>query len=181
MKAKLTDTPVPLRQLPGAGILDAVNCAYIAERYFGRSRSWFMQRLNNNLVNGRPASFTPTQLLELRLAFKSIASELIKFSTQIPNLPTDMSVKVYVITDPELIDFIQNDDLDGFKTYLDESKENDNYILFDDPETFDTEAEALAYCVGLAHGSDERATPDRYPLRSSEPADLPFIAHLESY
>ena len=83
-----------------------------------------------------------------------------------------MSIKVYVLTDPILIDFAQDGDIEGFKEYLD----SDDTIYFNDPEIFDTEAEALAYCAGIGYGKDER-----YPLRSSEPEDLPFIEAIESY
>lgn len=88
-----------------------------------------------------------------------------------------MSVKVYVLTAPILIDFAQNDDIEGFKEYLD----SDDTIYFNDPETFDTEAEALAYCAGIGYGKDERASVERYPLRSSEPEHLPFIEAIEKY
>lgn len=52
---------------------------------------------------------------------------------------------------------------------------------FPEPEVFDTEEQALAFCEGLGYGSDERAMPDRYPLRSCEPADAPFIEAIENY
>lgn len=172
---------IRLRALSGADVLETINRAYIAERFFNRSRAWFTQRLNNNLVNGKPASFTPDELLRLRTALKIIASEITKFTTQIPNLPTDMSIKIHVVTDPTLIDFIIDNDIDGFKAYLQETKEKEEFILFDEPERFDTEAEAIAFCSGLGHGKDERATPDHYPLRSSEPDDLPFIEAIEEY
>lgn len=172
---------IRLRELTGAQVFDTINCAYIAERFFNRSRAWFIQRLNNNIVNGKPVSFTPDELLKLRTALKVIASEITQFTTLIPKLPTDMSIKVYVVTDPPLIDFLVNNDLEGFKAYLDESKENDDFILFDEPECFDTEAEALAFCSGIGYGSNERATPDRYPLRSCEKDDLSFIEAIENY
>lgn len=172
---------IRLRELTGAKVLDTINCAYIAERFFNRSRAWFIQRLNNNIVNGKPVSFTPDELLKLRTALKVIASEITQFTTQIPKLPTDMSIKVYVVTEPALIDFIVDSDLEGFKAYLDESKENDDFILFDEPECFDTEAEALAFCSGIGYGSDERANPNRFPLRSCEKDDLPFIEAIENY
>ena len=172
---------IRLRELTGAQVFDTINCAYIAERFFNRSRAWFIQRLNNNIVNGKPVSFTPDELLKLRTALKVIASEITQFTTQIPKLPTDMSIKVYVVTDPPLIDFLVNNDLEGFKAYLDESKENDDFILFDEPECFDTEAEALAFCSGIGYGSNERATPDRHPLRSCEKDDLSFIEAIENY
>ncbi len=159
----------------------SVNCAYIAERFFHRSRAWFIQRLNNNIVNGKPVSFTPGELLKLHTAMKVIASEITQFTTQIPKLPSDMSIKVYVVTEPTLVDFIMDNNIDGFKAYLDESKENDDFILFDVPECFDTEAEALAFCSGIGYGSNELASPEHFPLRSCENDDLPFIDAIENY
>ena len=61
--------------------------------------------------------------------------------------------------------------------YLD----SDDMLDFPEPEVFDTEDQALAFCEGLGYGSDERAMPDRYPLRSCEPADAPFIEAIENY
>ena len=49
-----------------------------------------------------------------------------------------MSIKVYVLSDPILIDFAQDGDTEGFKEYLD----SDDTIYFNDPETFDTNAES---------------------------------------
>ena len=86
-----------------------------------------------------------------------------------------MSVKVYVISDPLAINFLVDDDID--KEYL----ESDDMLDFPEPEVFDTEAEALGFCEGLGYGADERAIPDRYPLRSFEPVDLPYIAAIENY
>ncbi len=172
---------IRLRELTGAQVFDTINCAYIAERFFTRSRAWFIQRLNNNIVNGKPVSFTPDELLRLRTALKVIASEITLFTTQIPKLPTDMSIKVYVVTEPALVDFIMDNDIDGFKAYLDGSKENDDFILFDEPECFDTEAEALAFSGGIGYGFDEHATPERFPLRSCDPDDRPFIEAIENY
>ena len=88
-----------------------------------------------------------------------------------------MSVKVYVIDDPILISFIEDGDLEGFKELLD----SDDTLYFPEPEIFDTEEKALAFCAGLGYGKDERAMPDRYPLRSCEPADAPFIEAIENY
>lgn len=88
-----------------------------------------------------------------------------------------MSVKVYVVTDPLAIDFLVNDDIEGFKEYLD----SDDMLDFQEPEIFDSEENALAFCAGLGFGKDESAMPDRYPLRSCEPADAPFIEAIEKY
>ena len=87
-----------------------------------------------------------------------------------------MSVEVYVVSDPLAIDFIQNEDFDGFKEYLDA----DDSLIISEPEEFATEAEALAYCAGIGYGTDERGPVERYPLRSCEECDRPFIEILKS-
>lgn len=84
--------------------------------------------------------------------------------------------KVYVITDREVIDFLVNDDIDGFKGYLLEES-----LDFDEPILFDSEAEALAFCAGLGYGVDETSAVSTYPLRSCEPCDMPFIEVIENY
>ncbi len=88
-----------------------------------------------------------------------------------------MPVKVYVIDDPILISFIEDRDLDGFKEYLD----SDDTIIFSEPESFDTEEQARAFCSGIGYDVDERAPVKRFPLRSSEEDDLPFIEAIENY
>ena len=88
-----------------------------------------------------------------------------------------MAVKVYVISDPLAINFLVDDDIHGFKEYL----ESDEYLDFGTPEVFETEQHALAFCAGLGYGANENATPERYPLRSCEEADLPFIEAIENY
>ena len=88
-----------------------------------------------------------------------------------------MSIKVYVLTDSILIDFAQDGDIEGFKEYLD----SDDTIYFNNPETFDTEAEALAYCAGIGYGKDERAPVERYSLLSSAPENLPFIEAIKKF
>ena len=168
---------IRIRKIDGAQILDTMNRAAISERFFNRSRAWFIQRLNNNIVNGKPVSFTPEELLKLRTSLKVLASEITHFTSNIPNIPTDMSIKVYVIDDPASIEFFENDDIDGFKEYLAE----DDSIIFPEAECFDTEAEALAFCSGIGYGTNERGPVERYPLRSCEPADLPFIEAIENY
>lgn len=88
-----------------------------------------------------------------------------------------MVVKVYVISDPLAINFLVDDDIDGFKEYLD----SDDMLDFPEPEMFDSEEQALAFCAGIGYGANVSATPDRYPLRSCEEADLPFIEAIENY
>ena len=99
------------------------------------------------------------------------------YSEKQPQNPYIMSVKVYVIDDPILISFIEDDDIDGFKEYLD----SDDMLDFPESEIFDTEEQALAFCSGLGYGIDERAPVKRFPLRSSERTDQPFIEAIENY
>lgn len=88
-----------------------------------------------------------------------------------------MAVKIFVVEDSLAISFLVNDDVDGFKEYL----ESEEYLDFTEPETFNTEEQALAFCAGLGYGANENIAPERYPLRSFEEADRPFIDALESY
>lgn len=173
---------IRIRRIEGAQVFGTLNCAAIAKRFFHRSRAWFIQRLNNNRVNGKPASFSPEELLKLRTSLKVLASEITHFTSNIPNIPTEMSIKVYIVDDAEAIEFFENNDIDGFKAFLDETIENEKYLYFGEPEYFDSEAEALAFCAGIGYGlDDERAPVERYPLRSCEPFDLPFIEAIEGY
>ena len=57
-------------------LLRVLNGTYIAERFFGKSGSWFSQKLNNNIKNGKPCEFTPDELDTLRNALHTIAIEL---------------------------------------------------------------------------------------------------------
>ena len=169
-------SPINIRNLPGAEVLEHINCAYIARRFFNRTRSWFIQRLNNNAVNGKPVGFSDAELLTLRSALLTLSKEIKNYSSNLPNTES-MDIKVYVITDQTAIDLLTKDDLDGFKAYLAE----DDTLYFPEPETFATEEEALAFCAGIGYGIDERAPIERYPLRSCEPTDVPFIELIENY
>ena len=172
----MNDSPLNIRILPGADVLGHINCAYVARRFFNRTRAWFIQRLNNNAVNGKPVSFTEAELLTLRSALLTLSKEIRYYSTNIPNTES-MDIKVYVITDQTAIDLITDNDIDGFKAYLAE----EDTLFFCEPETFSTEEEALAFCAGIGFGIDERAPIERLPLRSCEPADVPFIELIENY
>ena len=168
--------PLNIRKLPGGEVLEHVNCTYVARRFFNRTRSWFIQRLNNNIVNGKPVSFNDAELLTLRAALLTLSKEIKNYSSNLPNTES-MDIKVYVITDQTAIDLISDNDLDGFKAYLAEEQT----LYFPDPEIFASEEEALAFCAGIGYGIDDRYPIDRYPLRSCEPADVPFIETIENY
>lgn len=60
-----------------------INGAYIAERFFGKSGSWFSQKLNNNIKNGKPCEFTKDELRTLADALDAIAIELQELSDEL--------------------------------------------------------------------------------------------------
>lgn len=71
------------RRIEGSEILDSLSCAAISKRFFNRSRAWFTQRLNNNIVNGKPASFTEEELIKLSFALREICYEINTFCNNI--------------------------------------------------------------------------------------------------
>lgn len=87
-----------------------------------------------------------------------------------------MEVKVYVIHDREAIEYIEDNDIDGFRDFL----EREETFYVEEPEVFQSEREALAYCSALCTDREGRSPVDQFPLRSSESYDLPFIEALEN-
>lgn len=86
------------------------------------------------------------------------------------------NIKVYIVTDSDVISSLINDKFDEFKAYI---SPKDGVKIFDSME-FDTEAEAMAFCAGLGYCEDEHSFPNIYPLRSCEPCDLRYIETIES-
>ena len=168
--------PLDIRNFPGADVLEHINCAYIARRFFNRTRSWFTHRLHNNIVNGKPVSFSEAELLTLRSALLTLSKEIKYYSSNLPSTES-LDIKVYVVTDQTAIRLITDNDIDGFKAYLAEN----HTLHFPEPKTYTSDEEALAFCAGISFGIDERAQIERLPLRSCEPADVPFIELIENY
>ena len=88
-----------------------------------------------------------------------------------------MAIRVYVVKDSTAISFIEENDIDGFRNYLLE----EDYISFGEPEEFESESEALAFCAGLGYGVEDHNPVERLSLRSFEEYDRPFIEAIESY
>lgn len=57
-------------------ITKMVSMAYIAKTYFNKSRSWLAQKLNGNIVNGKPSQFTDDEIKTLRFALNDMSSKL---------------------------------------------------------------------------------------------------------
>lgn len=64
-------------------IKDIVSMSYISKKYFGKTRTWFYQKLNGNLVNGKPARFTGEERIKLKFALEDIARKLQDTSSKI--------------------------------------------------------------------------------------------------
>ncbi len=78
IEEKFKNDPVlsKIEDLKEGDIMRVLNASYIAERFFGKSRSWFSQKLNHNVKNGIPAMFTPSEVETLRNALYTISIEL---------------------------------------------------------------------------------------------------------
>ncbi len=57
-------------------LLRVVNGTYIAQRFFGKSSSWFCQKLNNHMKNGKPCEFSKEEQEILKNALYTISIEL---------------------------------------------------------------------------------------------------------
>ena len=57
-------------------VLPAISVSYLARHYFGKSTSWFYQRLNGNEVHGKVVRFTQEELEILNSALKDIGSRI---------------------------------------------------------------------------------------------------------
>ena len=57
-------------------IMKVLKVSYIAERFFGRSRSWLCHKLNHDMKNGRPDDFTEQERRTLKNALETIACEI---------------------------------------------------------------------------------------------------------
>lgn len=57
-------------------ISDMINLSYIAKKYFKKSRAWLSQRVNGNIVNGKPCRFTPAELDTFNAALRDMSARL---------------------------------------------------------------------------------------------------------
>ncbi len=87
-----------------------------------------------------------------------------------------MYTKVYVVTDQTAIEYLQNDDLEGFKQYLSE----DETLDFGDPISFSGAKGARSFCAGLAYGKSDHGPIVSRPLRSCEESNCPYIEVIDS-
>lgn len=63
-------------ELKEQDIMKVLKVSYIAERFFGRSRSWLCHKLNHDIKNGKPDDFTDDERKTLKAALETIAYEI---------------------------------------------------------------------------------------------------------
>ena len=59
-------------------VLPAISVSYLAKTYFQKTPQWFYQRLNRNIVNGKEAGFTNSELNTLANALNDISNKIQK-------------------------------------------------------------------------------------------------------
>lgn len=72
-----------LQTLRESDLLKVLNGTYIAQRFFGKSGSWFSQKLNNHIKNGEPVEFTNDELHTLSNALYTLSIELAELADEI--------------------------------------------------------------------------------------------------
>lgn len=65
-----------VRFMKESDLLKVLNGTYLAERFFGKSGSWFSQKLHNHEKNGKPVEFTEDEIKKLKEALVVISLEL---------------------------------------------------------------------------------------------------------
>ena len=74
-RLKLVNIKARLEEIEGM-----ISLSYIAEKYFHKSKSWLSQRINEHVVNGKPAQFSPEELKKLNFAINDIGQKLGAFT-----------------------------------------------------------------------------------------------------
>ena len=57
-------------------VLPYISIANFAKKYFGKTSSWFYQRLNGNIVHGKRATFTSEEIKTLNEGLKDLCNRL---------------------------------------------------------------------------------------------------------
>lgn len=74
-EARILADKISLRQQM-KGVLPLISVSALSREYFGKSGSWFYQRLNGNVVHGKPCAFTEEELETLRFALQDISRKI---------------------------------------------------------------------------------------------------------
>ena len=55
---------------------DILPLSYIASHYFNKTKSWLYQRINENVVNGKPVKFNPSEKVTFNHALQDISKRI---------------------------------------------------------------------------------------------------------
>ena len=75
MSKRIKRSDVNMREVLGS-LAEALNMSYISREYFHKDKSWFAQRMNGNVVNGKVSAFTDEELDLFRSALEDIRNRL---------------------------------------------------------------------------------------------------------
>jgi hypothetical protein len=57
-------------------VLPIISTSYLAKNYFNKSRQWLYQRINGNIVNGKPAKFNENEIKILNSALQDVSKKI---------------------------------------------------------------------------------------------------------
>jgi tRNA splicing ligase len=55
---------------------EIIPISYIAKNYFKKSKDWLYQRINGNIVNGKPATFSKSEIQTFNFALQDIGEKI---------------------------------------------------------------------------------------------------------
>jgi len=64
-------------------VIPAISLVYIAKTYFNKTDAWLYQRINGNIVNGKPAVFTPKEMETMKFALNDLSNKLNSLSVSL--------------------------------------------------------------------------------------------------
>lgn len=73
IKENIKELTVKVQLAENAEILPL---AYIARNYFNKTKNWLYQRINGNIVNGKPATFTEQEKEIFNMAIRDISKKI---------------------------------------------------------------------------------------------------------
>jgi len=57
-------------------VIEILPLSYISKKYFSKSRQWLYQRINGNIVNGKPVKFTDLEIKTFNYALQDISKRI---------------------------------------------------------------------------------------------------------
>ena len=76
MKKALAESDEMIIRAKMGEMAKALSLSYIAQKYFGKSRAWLMQKVNGNTVNGKTAAFTESERQQFREALQDLSKRI---------------------------------------------------------------------------------------------------------